>query len=116
MSDDRETLSVRRKQSRQQRRASQAQSDWVHLAAQPQFLRTLFTIFDTVGMYTGNFHPDGRIHAMSEGRRSVGLDILRTAERYLGPDAHLRVLEAEKQTLTEAPNDRSGTEPGNSLR
>jgi hypothetical protein len=106
MSDDREILSVKpkRRLSKHQFRGLIAESDWVHLMDQPQFQRTLFTILDTAGMYTGNFQSDGRTHAFLEGRRSLGLDILRTAEKYLGADAHLRILSAENETQKGAPN------------
>jgi hypothetical protein len=92
--NERETLSVRAKAKPS--REQMAEFDWQQLALQPHFLRMLFTILQTSGMFTGNFQPDERTHAFLEGRRSLGFDILRTAEKYLGPDALLRILTAEK--------------------
>ncbi|MFL6728112.1 MAG: hypothetical protein ACJ8FS_16595, partial [Sphingomicrobium sp.] len=69
MSDKRETLSIKAPSAAKQRiRDLLAESDLVHLSAQPQFLRTLFTIFELAGMFTGNYQPDGRNHAFAEGR------------------------------------------------
>ena len=85
-------------------RAQQAALDFEGLMLDQRFLRTLYTILETAGMFTGNFHSDGRIHAMSEGRRSLGADILRTAERYAGPEALMRILAEEMKTLQESPH------------
>ena len=88
-------------------RSQLAAADWESLMGSEQFKRTLYTIFETCGMFTGNFHSDGRIHAMSEGRRSLGLDILRTAERAFGPTALQAVLDAETKSQQEVTYDRS---------
>jgi hypothetical protein len=82
-----------------------ARMDFESLAQSESFLRVLFTILETSGMLTGNFHSDGRIHAWSEGRRSLGLDILRSAEQVLGPLALSRILEAETKTQLEVNHD-----------
>lgn len=76
-------------------RSALAAADFESLMLEPKFKRFLFTVLHTAGMFTGNFHPDGRIHAAREGRRGLGLDILRTAERYVGPNALALILEAE---------------------
>lgn len=75
----------------------------------PDFKRFLYTIFETSGMFTGNFHSVDRIHAMSEGRRSLGLDILRTAERYAGPEALQLILAEEMKTLKETTSGKRST-------
>jgi hypothetical protein len=102
--DDRETLSIKPKG--QSTREQIARADWEKLFLDKSFLRVVFTILKTAGMFTGNFQPVERTHAFLEGRRSLGFDILRTAEKYLGPDALLRILEAESSTLKEAPSGR----------
>jgi len=90
-------------------RAALARLDWENQFLQPAFRRIVFTIFETSGIFTGNFHSDGRIHAMSEGRRSLGLDILRTAETYLGPGALSLILaeeiEAQKGSVPNAKSE-----------
>ncbi len=80
--------------------------DFQDLAQNDKFLRVIWTILDTAGMFTGNYQPDGRNHAFAEGRRSLGLDILRSTEKALGQDALQRILEAENKTLKEAPSAR----------
>jgi len=100
----RETLTARRPT-----REQLAQSDWQTLLHDEKFLRVLFTIMELAGMFTGNFQSDQRTHAYFEGRRSWGLDILRTAEKYLGPTALKCIVDAEMKTLQEAPSDRSRT-------
>src|SRR6476469_2112898 len=102
MSEERETLSIRAPNTREQLAAA----DWRALLSDEKFLRVVFTILDLSGMFTGNFRPDQRTHAFFEGRRSLGLDILRTAEKYLGRDALNRILQADMKNPKEAPNDR----------
>lgn len=101
---DREILTTKpRRKNPLQQRAELAQRDYEQLFLEEHFKRFLFTFFSLAGMFDADFHSDGRIHAWSAGRRSLGLDILRTAEKYLGPDALLRVLEAEKKTQIGGP-------------
>jgi hypothetical protein len=85
-------------------REALAAADWEKMFIDPAFRRIVYTILETAGMFTGNFHSDGRIHAAREGRRSLGLDILRTAETYLGPEALPLILSEEMKTLKEAPH------------
>ena len=85
-------------------RATLAAMDFENLMLDPKFKRFLFTVLDNAGMFSGNFHPDGRIHAAREGRRGLGLDILRTAERYVGPNALALIIEAEILALQETTN------------
>lgn len=101
MTDTRETLTTKKSRLTRQQLAA---ADLENLMLDERFRRFLFTVLDTSGMFTGNYQPDGRNHAFAEGRRSLGLDILRTAEHYAGPHALLRILEAEEKTQKEAPN------------
>jgi hypothetical protein len=50
--------------------------DSEELYLNPRFLRWLFTILDTAGIWTGYFHPEVAVLAAGEGRRGLGLDIL----------------------------------------
>lgn len=84
--------------------------DFESLMLNEAFLRTLFTILDTAGMFGTNYRPDGRDLAFYEGRRSLGLDILASARAFGGPDALIRILEAEKKTPTGGSIGRRNTD------
>jgi hypothetical protein len=89
-----------RKPTRQQLAAL----DFENLMLEPRFKRFLFTVLETAGMSASDFHADSRIHAFRAGRRSLGLDILRTAEAYLGLNAMALILEAEILAQQETSN------------
>jgi hypothetical protein len=91
-----------------------AQSDFIKLWGQPEFHRFMFTLLDASGMFTANFHSEDRIHAWREGRRSLGLDLLQTAESYSQQDRNAvlaLILAAETDTQKEAPNGRRTSYP-----
>ena len=50
--------------------------DSEELILNPRFLRWLFTMLDTAGIWKGYFHPEVAVLACGEGRRGMGLDIL----------------------------------------
>lgn len=107
MSGKRKTLSVKTNISREE----QQRLDWEALMLNQGFLRTLFTILSSAGMFSNSsYQPVDAAAHFAAGRRGLGFDILRTAEKYLGPDALISILEAEKKTLKETSNDRSGTD------
>ena len=70
----------------------QHQSDMEHLLSQPQFLRFLFRSIQLAGILSHTTRAtegsDGRDLAFSEGRRSLGFDIL--GEAHLGQPEQLR--------------------------
>lgn len=81
-----------------------AAADWESLMLQPAFKRTLYTILQSASILHGAYGTDGRHLPFAEGRRSLGFDILRTAERYAGPEALLLILSEEMKTQKEAPH------------
>jgi hypothetical protein len=86
-------------------RATVEQDDLRHLMDQPQFLRFLSTVLQDAAIFISAHGTETRtLHAV-EGRRSLGLDILRKVEA-LRPDALEAILKAERLTQMEAPNGR----------
>lgn len=66
-------------------------------------------------MFTGTYGTDGRHLPYSEGRRSLGFDILRSVELVAGPDALLRILEAGTKAQKEYQDDTPKDDPNEEL-
>jgi hypothetical protein len=65
---------------------SQEQQDMVFLMGRPEFRRHLLTIIRASAIHASAYGSDGRNLPYSEGRRSLGLDILRDAARAMPVD------------------------------
>lgn len=90
----------------------QAHRDLETLLLQDEFLRFLFTVFDTAGMYTAAYSSEEGHLARHEGRRSLGLDILATIEA-VRADAHISVLKSQHDHILETENERPRPERTN---
>lgn len=86
-------------------RGQLARRDLEELMLDQRFLRFLSTVLETAGIHTGAYGSDGRHLAFAEGRRSLGFDILRSAE-VIRPDALLAILQAELDALKGHPDGR----------
>jgi hypothetical protein len=86
-------------------RGQLARRDLEELMLDERFLRFLSTVLETAGIHTGAYGSDGRHLVFAEGRRSLGFDILRSAET-IRPDALLAILQAELNALKGHPDGR----------
>lgn len=89
--------------------------EMAELLAIPAFRRLLWRISEAAGIVQSTYGTDGRDLAFREGRRSLGLDILRMADAGQPiPHAHavstlIAVLSEEEKSHLEAINDRRRT-------
>ena len=74
-----------------------------------RFREFLFDLLDVCGMWQSAYGTDGRNLALAEGRRSLGLDILETAQG-VRPDALLAIVQAGMKARQETTSGRR-TEP-----
>lgn len=79
--------------------------DCQDLMERAAFRRFMLTVFDAAGMFTGSFHSEAGASHFAEGRRSLGLDMLRNLEQFSGHDALIRILQ-EQDPRKEASNGR----------
>ena len=84
-------------------RTELAHRDLEALMRDDRFLRFLFTVFSSAPMFSSAYGAEGRHLHFAEGRRSLGFDILRSAER-IRPDVLPAVLAAEMTALKEYPD------------
>ena len=83
--------------------------DSEELCLNPRFLRWLFTMLDTAGIWQGYFHPDVAVLATGEGRRGLGLDILTDLAGQTGKtkeEVLLSILAEEIKTQKEVSHER----------
>lgn len=91
-------------------------SDLEALAADPKFLRFMFTVLSSAPMFSGTYGTDGRHLAYAEGRRSLGFDMLRSVEIVAGPDTLLRIVEAGTKAQKDYQDDVSPNDPNEELQ
>ena len=87
------------------KRAELEKADLESLILIPAFQRFMSTLLKNSGMFAGNYRADGRHLIFLEGRRSLGLDLLRAIE-HVRPEALLVILTEEMKTLKEYPDGR----------
>lgn len=90
-------------------------SDLEALAADPKFLRFMFTVLSSAPMFSGTYGTEGRHLAYAEGRRSLGFDMLRSIELVGGPETLLRIIEAGTKAQKEYQDDVSPNDPNEEL-
>ncbi len=100
----RETLTPRKRQAPAVTLPDMVAMDVENLLELPGFRRFVFTVLESCGMYSGSFHSEAAFLAYAEGRRSLGLDILRTLTT-VSADAHIRIMQ-EAQPFQEKQNGR----------
>lgn len=97
-------------------KASQQEMDMAVLMRRPEFKRFLFRSIQTSGLFQSSTNgSDGRDLNFHEGRRSMGLELLRDAENAL--DARMRtpeclltlnsIIREESQKPSEKPSEQT---------
>lgn len=98
------------------RRRDEAISDLRRLMAEPWSRRWLWSLLGQAGVFESSFHPSGSITYFNEGRRVIGLDLLKDITTLCPTDYLTMIDEANaRHTQQERDHDDPSSSPGGGL-